>query len=362
MQLPGRSYASGTQYRYGFNGKELDKEVTQYDYGFRIYDPRLGRFLSVDPLAAKYPFYTPFSFAGNKPIQCIDLDGAEEAIPYIQLAAFDRIAGSTPGVSYVRGKKEDKLAGSMPDERGTFQQFLESLSPIQMAPIEPASHISQAVNFGNSVGSIVYDYDEEQKGGLKSITNRSNAFEAGKNTVYVSILGYSEVGHAIIENLRTAHGLKQLSNAEIADYISSVKIKFEAGKDYSHLFWKQEGGIPEVQFSQIRPVAIPIPGTIPIPILLPPLGGSSRVNTKAGSISVSTDAISQEMAAILAPSLLQMAHKKKLSQSSGSTTQGGARATTHQHGETHGSLSSKKGNKPNKNKRKGAENRGGKTN
>ncbi len=41
-------------YRYGFNGKENDNEVkgegNQQDYGFRIYDPRLGRFLSVDPL------------------------------------------------------------------------------------------------------------------------------------------------------------------------------------------------------------------------------------------------------------------------------------------------------------------------
>jgi RHS repeat-associated protein len=41
-------------YRYGFNGKGNDNEVkgigNQQDYGMRIYDPRLGRFLSVDPL------------------------------------------------------------------------------------------------------------------------------------------------------------------------------------------------------------------------------------------------------------------------------------------------------------------------
>src|SRR5579875_520701 len=69
-------------YRYGFNGKENDEEVkgtaNQQDYGMRIYDPRLGRFLSVDPLANTYPWYTPYSFAGNKPIWAIDLDGAEE--------------------------------------------------------------------------------------------------------------------------------------------------------------------------------------------------------------------------------------------------------------------------------------------
>jgi RHS repeat-associated protein len=69
-------------YRYGFNGKENDNEVkgngNQQDYGMRIYDPRLGRFLSVDPLAPEYPWYTPYQFAGNKPIWAIDLDGLEE--------------------------------------------------------------------------------------------------------------------------------------------------------------------------------------------------------------------------------------------------------------------------------------------
>lgn len=71
-------------YRYGFNGKEIDSEVAgdgnQYDYGFRIYNPRIGRFLSTDPLIKSYPWYTPYQFAGNKPIAAIDIDGAEEFV------------------------------------------------------------------------------------------------------------------------------------------------------------------------------------------------------------------------------------------------------------------------------------------
>jgi len=47
----------------------------QQDYGMRIYDPRLGRFLSVDPLTKSYPELTPYQFASNKPINSIDLDG-----------------------------------------------------------------------------------------------------------------------------------------------------------------------------------------------------------------------------------------------------------------------------------------------
>jgi RHS repeat-associated protein len=69
-------------YRYGFNGKENDNEVkgwgNQQDYGMRIYDPRLGRFLSVDPLAKSYPWNSPYAFAENDVLRNIDLDGEEK--------------------------------------------------------------------------------------------------------------------------------------------------------------------------------------------------------------------------------------------------------------------------------------------
>ncbi|CAN5453109.1 hypothetical protein BH10BAC2_BH10BAC2_33960 [soil metagenome] len=83
MVTPGRSYSSGTGYRYGFNGKENDNEVkgtgNQQDYGMRIYDPRVGRFLSVDPISKSYPMLTPYQFASNRPIDGVDQDGLEYA-------------------------------------------------------------------------------------------------------------------------------------------------------------------------------------------------------------------------------------------------------------------------------------------
>lgn len=82
MVIPGRKYSAGTGYRYGFNGKENDNEVkgegNQQDYGMRIYDPRLGRFLSTDPLTKSYPYLTPYAFAENDVISSIDLDGLEK--------------------------------------------------------------------------------------------------------------------------------------------------------------------------------------------------------------------------------------------------------------------------------------------
>ena len=84
MVMEGRKYRDlNYDYRYGFNGKEDDKDFGDkqliQDYGFRLYNPALVRFLSVDPLAPSYPWYTPYQFAGNKPITYVDLDGLEES-------------------------------------------------------------------------------------------------------------------------------------------------------------------------------------------------------------------------------------------------------------------------------------------
>ena len=46
-------------------------------YKYRVQDARLGRFLSIDPLAAKYPFYSPYAFSGNRVIDGVELEGLE---------------------------------------------------------------------------------------------------------------------------------------------------------------------------------------------------------------------------------------------------------------------------------------------
>ena len=94
--MPGRQYTNANfsdGYRYAFNGKEQDPEWNgvgaMYDYGFRIYDPRIAKFLSVDPLAPHYPWYTPYQFAGNSPILNVDVDGLEPH-PYMYLPKWAR--------------------------------------------------------------------------------------------------------------------------------------------------------------------------------------------------------------------------------------------------------------------------------
>jgi RHS repeat-associated protein len=66
-------------YLYGFNGQEKDNEIdgsgNSYDFGARMYDARLGRWLSVDPYTGKYPAASPYHYAANSPIMMIDPNG-----------------------------------------------------------------------------------------------------------------------------------------------------------------------------------------------------------------------------------------------------------------------------------------------
>jgi len=77
-----QAYSSG--YRYGFNGQEGDGEIygdkLNYAFQCRMYDARIGRFWSVDPLRSDYPWNSTYAFAKNDVIQFIDLEGLEKGV------------------------------------------------------------------------------------------------------------------------------------------------------------------------------------------------------------------------------------------------------------------------------------------
>jgi len=158
-------------YRFGFNGKEKDDEWhgstgTVYDYGFRIYDTRIARFLSVDPLTKSYPWYTPYQFAGNKPIIAIDLDGLEELVvnnasavsdaePNLKIVTAKFVAGKSGDigkqmVKWSNAKVEQMLSdGYLKASNGKIYKtsrmttsFVENLDGL------PVQQVNRGVNFG----------------------------------------------------------------------------------------------------------------------------------------------------------------------------------------------------------------------
>ena len=86
MLQPGR-HGSAADYRYGFNGKEMDNEVREdkvtgesgpgsnYDFGARMYDPRISRWFAVDPIIR--PNHSTYSSFFNSPVVFCDPTGMD---------------------------------------------------------------------------------------------------------------------------------------------------------------------------------------------------------------------------------------------------------------------------------------------
>ena len=79
---------------YRFNGKEQDEETGLYYYGARCYDSKTSVWLSVDPLAEKYPGFSPYVYCANNPIVLVDPNGESPVGAVIEgVGAFVVTAG-----------------------------------------------------------------------------------------------------------------------------------------------------------------------------------------------------------------------------------------------------------------------------
>ncbi|MDI9604174.1 MAG: RHS repeat-associated core domain-containing protein, partial [Bacteroidota bacterium] len=163
---------------YRYNGKELDRQLNLdlYDYGARHYDAALGRWLTVDPLAEKYPNISPYAYCGNNPVNRIDPDGRMPVllVPLIKGsvgAIADAAAQVT--VSMVNGQSFGQAMSSI-DYTSVGASFVTAA--IAMPGMSTAAKVATVAVVATDAAIDVNAKDEIQTiGGVigenKSITN-----------------------------------------------------------------------------------------------------------------------------------------------------------------------------------------------
>lgn len=173
MPMPGRYKPpqSGDDYRFGFQGQEKNNDISGTDGGhlyfkYRIHDARLGRFLSVDPLAANFSWNSPYSFSENKVIRYIELEGAES---YDYMDKIEHEEGETK-LQYVKNWTLNRLisiSNIVPAINNTITTFLwegpegviedynEGLNDMSYAIAEDMIEAKQSGEVKTGVGYVV---------------------------------------------------------------------------------------------------------------------------------------------------------------------------------------------------------------
>jgi len=131
MRCDGADQTVSTGQKYRHTGKPFDDEgaFDLYYYGARYYDPRLGRFISIDPASSIYPGLSPYVYAGNNPLKYFDLDGDWYIhVFYKTIAAEDGTLKLIPQYSIGWNSLKHEILKAMP-YWGIYESRKEDIFP-----------------------------------------------------------------------------------------------------------------------------------------------------------------------------------------------------------------------------------------
>ena len=214
MDMPCRGFTN-ENYKFGFNGKEMDNEVkgtgNMINYKYRVHDVRIGRFLSIDPLAPKYPHNSPYAFSENRVIDGVELEGLEVVLMNINarlgclltVSSADGVAIDREGIALYAS-----LGGG--GFYGIYAGIGWGVSVFPTGSIERIKEWGTSVGVTTPVGEFTYDTswdDNPAVGGTGGLGFKNLGVGPGgalleqTYTIATRTLTWYEIGESIYETL-----------------------------------------------------------------------------------------------------------------------------------------------------------------
>jgi hypothetical protein len=189
-----------------------------------MYDPRAGRFFAIDPLTQKYPWYTPYQFAGNKVIQFVELEGMEEAISQSNSTTIDNKSQKATLLDEVIIQKTTKKP-SFWKKAGAFAKGFATAVVVTTAVVVVVALVATT----GPVGAII-------------------ATGIGDSLLAVGVVSIANSTHTVVtgEDYMTGKKVSELERWEEGGSIIGGIVGIGAGSKMSNSMGISETGSPEL--------------------------------------------------------------------------------------------------------------------